>query len=353
MRGAVSTAGGGVPNGMVFTERFARLVPAVKAAPPALARSLARTLTSFPRSSLASSFTPSLTAEPGRLLSSMAALESSTRADALLGPLRQAVHTVPSETRDVLHGRWLGHPAHPALVHVPLGAWISAAVLDLFPGGRKSAGTLVALGLAGAVPTAATGWADWAELRKPQMRVGLVHAAANSLAVTLYAASLSARLRGRGLRGRGLGYAGLAAVSLGGALGGHLSYRLAASVNHAEEVTAVVTPGWHPVGDLGDFPLGRPVRRVVDDEPLLIVRVANDRVHALADRCSHMSGPLSEGELEGSCVRCPWHGSLFRLSDGWNVGGPATAPQPAFETRVSGGVVEVRPRRTSEDLAAG
>ncbi len=38
----------------------------------------------------------------------------------------------------------------------------------------------------------------------------------------------------------------------------------------------------------------------------------------------------------------PWHGSVFRLSDGWNVEGPATAPQPAFDTRVVDGHVEVR-----------
>jgi nitrite reductase/ring-hydroxylating ferredoxin subunit len=68
-------------------------------------------------------------------------------------------------------------------------------------------------------------------------------------------------------------------------------------------------------------------------------------VHALADRCSHAGGPLHEGEVDGNlCVTCPWHGSSFRLADGSVVRGPATAPQPAFDARVSEGHVEVRLR---------
>jgi nitrite reductase/ring-hydroxylating ferredoxin subunit len=56
-----------------------------------------------------------------------------------------------------------------------------------------------------------------------------------------------------------------------------------------------------------------------------------------------MSGPLSEGKVLDGCVECPWHGSLFRLSDGANLHGPATAPQPAFDSRVTAdGQVEVR-----------
>jgi nitrite reductase/ring-hydroxylating ferredoxin subunit len=58
-----------------------------------------------------------------------------------------------------------------------------------------------------------------------------------------------------------------------------------------------------------------------------------------------MSGPLSDGDLTGSGddarVTCPWHGSVFRVSDGVVVHGPATADQPAFETRVRDGIVQV------------
>src|SRR3954451_22421285 len=76
------------------------------------------------------------------------ALEGATRLDALaerlaklLGPL-----TANQRLRDVLHGVWLGHPLHPMMVQVPVGAWTSAALLDLVPGQRRAATGLIAVG---------------------------------------------------------------------------------------------------------------------------------------------------------------------------------------------------------------
>ena len=80
---------------------------------------------------------------------------------------------------------------------------------------------------------------------------------------------------------------------------------------------------------------------LLGEVPVLAVRDGR-QVHVLADRCSHMSGPLSDGDLGDGCVTCPWHGSIFRLSDGKVMRGPATAPQPLFETRVTDGMLEVR-----------
>ncbi|GAX57685.1 (2Fe-2S)-binding protein [Streptomyces olivochromogenes] len=77
---------------------------------------------------------------------------------------------------------------------------------------------------------------------------------------------------------------------------------------------------------------------------VVAVRQPGDRVHALAEHCSHLAGPLSQGILEDGCLRCPWHGSTFRLTDGWNITGPATAPQPAFDTRITDGQVEAQLR---------
>lgn len=281
---------------------------------------------------------------PGRVLTAVDNLERSTVLDPVMSSVRRSVQSLPldEQARDVLHGRWLGHPVHPLLVQIPIGTWTSAAVLDLLPGRRFAPGLLVATGLVAALPAAVTGWIDWADMRKPQMRVGLVHAAMNSAAVGLYAASLAARLRGRSLRGRALGYAGLTAVGLGGALGGHLAYRQAAAVNHAEDISVRVEPGWHPLGTAEEFPVDEAVAREIGGVPVVVVRESGGSVYVLADRCSHMAGPLSEGKVAEGCVRCPWHGSVFRLSDGWNVSGPATAPQPVFETRHVGGRVEAR-----------
>ncbi|MEW2413158.1 Rieske (2Fe-2S) protein [Streptomyces sp. NPDC046866] len=291
-------------------------------------------------------------AGPGPLLAAVERLESSPRADALIGLLRRAVRAVPlGSARDLLHGRPLGHPAHPLLVQIPLGTWLSAAVLDLGPGRCRAAHVLIGTGLAAAGPAAAAGWADWAELPPEQARTGLVHALGNTTAVALYAASFVARMRGRTLRGKALAMAGLATAGAAGALGGHLAYRQAAGSNHAEHVAHLVPDGWQPLGAVADYPLGRAARARLGGDggvDVLVVRHGEESAHVLADRCAHMAGPLSEGEITDGCVRCPWHGSLFRLSDGWNVEGPATAPQPAFDTRVVDGRLEARLRHGHE-----
>jgi nitrite reductase/ring-hydroxylating ferredoxin subunit len=186
------------------------------------------------------------------------------------------------------------------------------------------------------------------------MRVGLVHALSNTAAVGLYTASLACRATGRTRAARTLGFLGLTAVGAGGMLGGHLAYRQAAGVNHAEAVPHLVTPGWHRIGAEDDFPPGLPVRRTVDDVPVMVLRETDGAIHTLADRCSHLAGPLSEGTVSDGCVRCPWHGSVFRLSDGLKVNGPAIVPQPAFDTRVTDGQVEVRLRgQDGEDADGG
>ncbi|MFJ5548106.1 Rieske 2Fe-2S domain-containing protein [Streptomyces sp. NPDC093225] len=289
---------------------------------------------------------PRRTAGPGPVLRAVERLEHSPRPDGLAAAVRRVVRAAPlGRARDVLHGVPLGHPAHPLLVQVPIGAWVSAAVLDLLPGEGRAARVLIGVGLGAAAPAALSGWTDWAELPPEQARVGLVHAASNVSALSLYGASLAARARGRPVAGRALAFAGLTCVGVGGALGGHLAYRQAAGANHAEAVPHTVGPGWHRLGPVSDLTEGRPVRATVDGVEVVVVREPDGAVRMLAERCAHMAGPLSQGEVADGCIRCPWHGSVFRLEDGWNVTGPATAPQPAFDTRVVDGRVEARLRR--------
>ena len=264
----------------------------------------------------------------------------------------------PKWARDVLHGVPIGHPVHPLAVQVPLGAWISAAVLDTLPGNDKAAALLIGVGTGTAIPSAVAGWTDWSQLHPQQQRVGLVHAAANITATSLYAASLVARARGRRGSGKALAYLGLAVVGAGGFLGGHLTYRQAAGVNHSEEIPHRFPSGWQPLSLLAELPDGKLHKIVVAELPLLVYR-EGEKVSVLSDVCSHLSGPLHEGKLKGGklqdrasqngalnddggpCVVCPWHGSTFSLRTGEVQAGPATAKQPLFETRVSGGVVEV------------
>ncbi|MER5481104.1 Rieske (2Fe-2S) protein [Streptomyces sp. NPDC002734] len=296
---------------------------------------------------------------PGRVALLLDGLERWGGADRLADAVQKVVRAAPlgRRGRDLLHGLPIGHPLHPVLVQLPVGAWMSTAVLDLLPGQERAARRLVGVGLAVAGPAAVAGWVDWADLQRQQRRVGLLHAALNNAAVWLYAGSYAARRSGRQGLGRGLAVAGLAAVSAGGALGGHLAYRQAAGANHAEQVPHLVRPGWHGLGPVADLPVGQAVRRQVDDVPVMVVRVDEETVRVLADQCSHLAGPLSQGEISDGCVRCPWHGSVFRLEDGWNVRGPATAPQPAFDTRVVDGRLEVRLRgiapASQEEAPAG
>jgi nitrite reductase/ring-hydroxylating ferredoxin subunit len=216
--------------------------------------------------------------------------------------------------------------------------WLSASALDLLaPRAGTAARRQVAAGLAASAPAVAAGAVDWSEQHEQQMRVGVVHALADSLAVGLYGASLIARKPGAG---RGLRLAGLAAVGLGGVLGGHISFRPAGGANHAEPIPHIVEPGWHHLATWDDLPDGKPVRKMVGEVRVVAVRTGS-QVHVPADRCSHMSGPLSDGQLADGCLTCPWHGSVFRLADGSVARGPATAPQPTFQTRVVAGAVQV------------
>lgn len=266
--------------------------------------------------------------------------------DRIAAPLRDAVHKVLTrqDVKDALHGVWLGHPLHPMLAQLSLGSFVSAGVLDVLPRTRRPATALILLGLVAAGPTAAAGWADYADGHEEQQRVGVVHAAANITMLAGYAASLAARARGRGLRGALWGWAALAVGSAGAALGGHMAYHQAMGANHAEAIPHIGPGDWTDVGTMDDLPDGEPTRLLTGDAAILLVR-RGDRVDALADRCSHASAPLHEGSLtdEGgvTCVVCPWHGSVFRLDDGGVVHGPATAPQPRIRTRVVAGRLQV------------
>lgn len=131
---------------------------------------------------------------------------------------------------ELLHGRPLGHAAHPLLTDLPLGAWIGATTLDLVGGAKAqdSADRLLGIGILLAVPTSVTGLADWARSDRRTRRVGSVHAALNNVALMLYGTSWL--LRRREHRAAGLGASLLAGVvvTVSGYLGGHMTLRLGA-----------------------------------------------------------------------------------------------------------------------------
>lgn len=243
----------------------------------------------------------------------------------------------PGVVKDVLSGTPVGHPTHPLLVTVPIGAFVGATVLDVTKGDPAASRRLVGLGLLAAVPSAATGLSDWSDTDGAERRIGLVHAVGNVTGLALLGLSWFRRRSGDG--GEGLTLAGLGALGVSGWLGGHLAYALGVGV----DTTAFQRPptDWTDALAEADLADGRPHAATVEDTPVLLVRHQGE-LRAIGDRCTHRGAPLHEGSLVDGCIECPWHGSRFALADGAIVRGPATRPQPAFEARVVDGRVQVR-----------
>jgi uncharacterized membrane protein len=136
------------------------------------------------------------------------------------------VVSAPRRLRSVLAGEPFGHSAHPMLVQVPIGAWVSAGWLDCLPRTENAAAVLTGIGIAGAVPAIAAGLVDYADLDRLQRRVAFVHVAANVLSLACQVLSLRERLTGRLRRGQWIGLVGTASLAAGGLLGGHLAHPL-------------------------------------------------------------------------------------------------------------------------------
>jgi nitrite reductase/ring-hydroxylating ferredoxin subunit/uncharacterized membrane protein len=248
----------------------------------------------------------------------------------------------PQDLRDALHGTWLGHPLHPVLVQVPLGALLSTNALDATRSDDRAASLLNTVGLASAVPALAAGWADWSSSNPSTQRSGLVHALANVTGLGLWAASLVHRRKHNRGTASLLGLLGSGAMAVGGAIGGHLAYRDGLGANTQADIADTAPTTWTDVGE-DDLTDGEPVLVDAAGTPVVVVR-AGGRLLALADRCTHQAGPLHEGEFEDGCLVCPWHGSTFRLTDGAVVHGPSVHPQPVFDARSEGGRIQVRLR---------
>jgi nitrite reductase/ring-hydroxylating ferredoxin subunit/uncharacterized membrane protein len=264
--------------------------------------------------------------------------------DRVSEPLQTAVrNAIPpqSDLKDLLSGTWLGHPLHPPLTDVVIGTWTSALLLDLLGDERTEAAAdrLVAAGILAAVPTAAAGLSDWAELRGGSRRVGTVHALGNTTALVLHVASWTARMRDARGTGRALSALGYGVASFSAWLGGHLSFTRGVGVN--ETAFEEAPSDWTPVLDEAELAEGTPTAARANGLGVVLIR-KGERLYALADRCSHRGCSLHEGELnDDETLTCRCHGSTFRL-DGSIVKGPATSPQPAYDVRAHDGKLEIR-----------
>ena len=256
-------------------------------------------------------------------------------------PIQKAVRGVPNEIKDFLHGTWLGHPLHPVLTDIPVGAWTAAIVLDAI-GAEEAADLAIGVGLIGAVGSAITGLTDWSETDDRARSVGLVHGAMNVVATTLYTASLLLRKKQRSRNtGVALSLLGYATALASAYLGGHLVYGEQIGVDHTATADQKKPEKFTRAMKSDDLKDNTPTRAVVDGVAVLLVK-HGDQIHALTETCPHLGGPLSEGKIVGDAIECPWHGSRLALDNGHVVNGPTAYPARCFDVRVRAGYVEVR-----------
>jgi len=254
----------------------------------------------------------------------------------------------PHAIKDGLYGVWIGHPLHPAVVDLPIGFWTSTLVFDAI-GMEEAADLTLKLGTVSAVAAAATGAAQWQDtqaLETPR-RVGTLHAILNSVGTGLYGLSWLARSQGNRSTGIALSTAGYGITAFSAWLGGDLAYDLGIGVNR----TAFDEPidDWTEVAQERDLAENTPQRVKAGDVPVMLVK-QNGAIYAITATCTHVGGPLDEGEIGNCTVTCPWHGSVYDLRDAHVIHGPAAGDGNAYEVRVEAGTVSIR--RTSAGSSA-
>lgn len=250
---------------------------------------------------------------------------------------------VPQESalKDLLSGTGLGRPLHPMLTDVVIGVWTSASLLDILGGKRaeRAADQLVFIGNVATLPTIAAGLSDWAELWGAQQRVGSVHALGNATALSFQTLSFKARRSGKRKRARLLSLTAMTIAGASAYLGGHLSFVKGVGVN--QTAFEEWPQEWTPVIAEEDLVEGTLTPARADGVRIMLYK-KGEQLYALSDRCSHRGCPLHLGQVDDLMLECSCHGSIFQLSDGEVVRGPATVPAPTYEVRCQDGKVEVR-----------
>ncbi|MBV9672216.1 MAG: Rieske 2Fe-2S domain-containing protein [Verrucomicrobia bacterium] len=270
-----------------------------------------------------------------------------------LAPIEKALEALSDKTigaapvivSNFLHGTWLGHPLHAAITDVPVGAWSVTATFDLVEllSGtedlRFAADAAANLGLVAALGAAASGLCDWSKAGKRARRIGALHALLNISSALCYAVSCWQRNRENRAPALAAGFTGYGLLLAGTFLGGHLSYAESIGIDHAQRDGG--PKDWTTVlgeGELAEFE----PRRVEAGKVSVLLVKKGTQIFAIGEKCAHLGGPLSKGELDGTSVQCPWHGSRFSLEDGRVLEGPAVYSQPCFAVRVQNGEIQVR-----------
>jgi nitrite reductase/ring-hydroxylating ferredoxin subunit/uncharacterized membrane protein len=253
--------------------------------------------------------------------------------------------------KDLLNGRWLGHPLHAASTDLPIGLLLGVVILDLL--GQTAAADIVLVAtIVTMLLSALAGLADYADANGTALTRATLHSTLMVVALVLLV--ISAILRWGDPTDRtvpiALSIIGFLLVTAGAFVGGDVVYVLGNMVSrHAFRGpgTKWVRLDTGDVTDLASLHEAAPARMRAGINDVAVVRIG-DTVHVLHAVCAHAGGPLDKGTVVDGCVECPWHGSRFRLTDGLARRGPTVYDQPSYEVRgVEGGGYEVRRREVS------
>jgi nitrite reductase/ring-hydroxylating ferredoxin subunit/uncharacterized membrane protein len=241
--------------------------------------------------------------------------------------------------RDLLVGRWLGHPLHAVLTDAPIGILFLVIVFDVL-GNPGAATVTLAVGLLAMLAAALAGFADYADTDGRARERATLHATLMVTTLVVYTVSLLVRL-GAGsavvsTAGIWISILGFLVLSAAAYVGGDVVYVLGNMVSrHAFRGAGTKWIALEPadVDPAGDIPEGRLVKAKLGSNQLVLIR-QGEQILALHDTCAHAGGPLNEGRLlDGPVVECPWHYSRYRMSDGLVLQGPSVYDQPAYEVR--------------------
>jgi nitrite reductase/ring-hydroxylating ferredoxin subunit len=94
-------------------------------------------------------------------------------------------------------------------------------------------------------------------------------------------------------------------------------------------------PTFVKVGKIDELPSGEGKLIEVSQKRIALFNIGG-RCYALDDMCPHRGASLSEEEVKGETVVCPWHGATFELATGEVRRFPAAAGITTYEARLEG-----------------
>ena len=94
------------------------------------------------------------------------------------------------------------------------------------------------------------------------------------------------------------------------------------------------------VATVQEIPVGQAKKVRIGDKDVALFNI-NGIFFAIDNTCPHRGGPLSEGEIDGQEVTCPWHGARFNLSTGAHLSPPANRDVSAYKVQVVGDDVQI------------